>query len=316
MSGAWAWLAPVIALVPGFGAPQPSQYTGYIEANYLYLGPVTAGPIVRLPVHDGETVKKGQVLFVLDQKGQEAALAAAKAQVEAAAATLKNLETGGRPQELAAARAAVNKAEADRNLADATYARAQKLFGQGVVTKAQLDQDRSNLASAGAAVHQAEAQLAVTGLPARAQQQAAAAADLAVARANADNAQTELADRIVRAPADGLVEKVFYDPGEMASLGVPVVSLLPKGRLKAEFYVNETARAKFALGQKVAVTCDGCPAGLTGTVTDLASQPQYTSPIIYSREARDQLVFRAEARLDIALGQALPGQPVTIRAIK
>src|SRR6185312_7890096 len=119
------------------------------------------------------------------------------------------------------------------------------------------------------------------------------------------------ADRTVVAPTSGRIERTYYDPGEMAPAGSPVLSLLPAGALKVEFYVAEPERMKLSLGQAVAVTCDGCPGGITARVSWLASDPQYTSPIIYSRDERSQLVFLAEATIDNPQN-ILPGQPVSV----
>jgi HlyD family secretion protein len=60
----------------------------------------------------------------------------------------------------------------------------------------------------------------------------------------------------------------------------------------------------------VSVSCDGC-AVMTATVTRLASEPQTTPPVIYSREERGRLVYLVEAELD-APGTLRPGQPVTV----
>lgn len=315
MSGLFAWLgglfAAVAALLPGLSPPRPAAFTGYVDADYVYVAPASAGIIARFAARQGQAVKAGDVLFVQTTAQQQALVAAAEAQVAAAQATYQNLLTGGRAEELAAAQAAVNKARADLELAQATFARSQKLFSSSTVTQAQLDQDRANVESAQAALNQAQAQLAVTSLPARAEQQKAAAADLAAAQANAQKARADLADRTVVAPAAGRIERTYYDPGEMAPAGAPVLSLLPAGALKVEFFVAEPDRMKLALGQPVAVGCDGCPAGMTATVSWLASDPQYTSPIIYSRDERAQLVFLAEATIDRP-GGILPGQPVSV----
>jgi HlyD family secretion protein len=115
----------------------------------------------------------------------------------------------------------------------------------------------------------------------------------------------------VKAPVGGRIEETFYDLGEMAPAGTPVLSLLPAGALKAEFYVPEADRMKLRLGETVAITCDGCALGITGKISFLASSPQYTSPLIYSRDERSQMVFLAEARIDAKTG-ILPGQPVTV----
>jgi HlyD family secretion protein len=271
----------------------------------------TAGVIASFPAREGDEVRKGTLLFTQADAQQKALADAAAAQADSARATWQNLTTGGRAEELAAAQAAVNKAKADLDLAQQTFTRSQKLVASNTVTQAQLDQDSAAMQSAEAALNQAEAQLAVTALPGREQQQKSAEAGYRAAQANSAKAVADLADRTVKAPADGRIERTYYNPGEVAPAGTPVLSLLPSGALKVAFYVGEADRMKLTIGQKVTVACDGCPPGLGGEVSFLASEPQFTSPIIYSRDQRSQLVFLAEARLP-SPGNILPGQPVTV----
>ena len=315
MNGFFAWLMGLVALIPGFGGTQAQSFTGYVEAKYVYVSPLSAGQIESFPVKEGQLVKKGDLLFTQTHGQQDALFAAADAQAKAAEATWQNLTTGGRAEELAASRAAVTKAQADFNLAQMTLQRAQTLVNQNVITQAQLDQNKSDVESAQAALTQAEAQLAVTGLPGRDEQQKAAEADFKAAQASADKAKADVADRTVLAPVDGRIERTYYDPGEVAAAGAPVVSLLPANALKVEFYVNEGDRTKLSMGETVNVSCDGCAPGLNAEVSFLASDPQYTSPIIYSRDERAQLVFLAEATLNDP-GNILPGQPVSVSLAK
>jgi HlyD family secretion protein len=60
------------------------------------------------------------------------------------------------------------------------------------------------------------------------------------------------------------------------------------------------------------VSCDGCAEGLTGTISFIAAEPQFTPPVIYSLEQREKLVFLVEARLDTP-GAIRPGMPVDVR---
>jgi HlyD family secretion protein len=161
-------------------------------------------------------------------------------------------------------------------------------------------------------VAQAEAQLAVAELPARPAQRAAAEAALRAAEAEAERARTALAERVVAAPAAGRVEKLYFDPGEVAGVGAPVLSILPEGPLTVLFFVPESDRPKLAPGATFLLSCDTCPPGLTATLTRLAASPQYTPPVIYSRDERTRLVYRAEAALAAGSG-LMPGQPVTLR---
>lgn len=311
MDGFLAWLFGLVALViPGFGATELPRYDGYVEARYVYASAVSAGPIETVSVREGDTVLAGDLLFRLRSEQQLALLQGAEARVAAAEAGLKNLTTGSRADELDVIQASLQKAQADMGLARDSATRSEKLFKEGLVPQSKLDQDRATLASAEAAVRQLEAQLKVAELPARSEQQVEAEANLAAAHADAEKANADLADRSITAPAAGRIERVFFDAGEIVAAGTPVVSILPQGALKVKFYVPEAARSAFALGDQVAVSCDGCPAGLTARVSFFASDPQFTPPVIYSRDERQRLSYLVEATLE---GASLhPGQPVTV----
>jgi len=310
-----AWFTGMLALlVPGFGTDETPRWNGYVEADYVYAAPASAGQIAKLEVREGDIVRKGELLFTLKQEQQAALLAGAEARVAAAEANLANLTTGSRSDEIDVIRASLSKAESDLSLARDSAARSGKLFAQGVVTQARLDQDRAALAGAEASVRQLQAQLKVAELPARDAQQWVAEANLAAARADAEKAKSDLADRSVTAPASGRIERLYFAEGEMTAAGTPVASILSDGALKVKVYLPEAVRQTLQPGDRLAVSCDSCPAGLTATLSWFASEPQFTPPVIYSRDERQRLSFLAEARLD---GGALhPGQPVTVEPLR
>jgi HlyD family secretion protein len=138
-----------------------------------------------------------------------------------------------------------------------------------------------------------------------------AQAALRQAKANLDWSQTRLARRNGLSPADGIVQQIYFRPGETVPPGRAVLSLLPPGNLKIRFFAPETLLSSIRYGQTVQVSCDGCAADLTATVTFIASSAEYTPPVIYSLEERAKLVYLVEAH------PARPenfrvGQPVTV----
>lgn len=307
------FLSGIFAAVLAIFSPAsgPAGYAGYLEADPVYVAPVSAGRITEIAIDEGQGVSAGEHLFALDATQQQALLEAAEAQVEAAQATFDNLTTGSRSEELDVIRATLAKAEADLNLAQSNLDRSEQLEQTGTVAAVKVEQDRNTLTSAQAQVDQLRAQLAVAELPARGAQQVAAEANLQAAQANARRARLDLADRQISSPIAGTVEKVYYRVGEVAAVGNPVISILPAGALEARFFVPEAERSGLALGQSVTVSCDGCTAPLSASITHIASEPQTTPPVIYSREERSRLVYLVEATLDAA-GVLQPGQPVTV----
>ncbi len=329
MDQVFAWLMGLLSFIPGLGHDAPPSWNGYAELDYVYAAAPAGGTIETIAVTEGDTVAKGDVLFTLDasiqQAQYEAAVAranAARAQVAAAEATLANLRTGARPEELQVTQATLAQAEANLALAQQTFSRTQDLFAGGNVPRSQLDQAQAGLDAANASVLQLKAQLAVAQLPARNDQIAAASATVAAAEstaaaasADAANAQAALDNRTIAAPEAGRIERLYYSDGEVAGAGAPVVSIAGDGALRIKFYINEADRPALHLGDVIAVTCDGCATGLTAKVDHFASDPQFTPPIIYSRDERSRLVFLTEAVMTEQTG-ILPGQPVSIGRIE
>jgi HlyD family secretion protein len=310
-----AWLMGLVAILPGFGPAAPPSWSGYAEDDYVYAAAASAGTIASMPVAEGQLVHKGDVLFVLETSQQQAQYDAARARADAAEATLANLKTGSRQEEIDVTKAQLMKAGADLSLAQQNLARTQDLFDRGLTPVATLDQGKASVKAAQAAVDQLTAQLKVQQLPARDAQQIAAEANVAAAKADAATARAALETRTVTAPADGRVERLYYKAGEVVAVGAPVAALSGAGTMKVLFYVSEADRQQFTLGQQVAVSCDGCAAGLTASISRFASDPQFTPPIIYSRDERSRLSFLTEAVME-QQNAVLPGQPVSIGRLK
>jgi HlyD family secretion protein len=310
-----AWLMGLVAILPGFGPAAPPSWNGYAEDDYVYAAAASAGTIASMPVAEGQLVHKGDVLFVLETSQQQAQYDAARARADAAEATLANLKTGSRQEEIDVTKAQLMKAGADLSLAQQNLARTQDLFDRGLTPVATLDQGKASVKAAQAAVDQLTAQLKVQQLPARDAQQIAAEANVAAAKADAATARAALETRTVTAPADGRVERLYYKAGEVVAVGAPVAALSGAGTMKVLFYVSEADRQQFTLGQQVAVSCDGCAAGLTASISRFASDPQFTPPIIFSRDERSRLSFLTEAVME-QQNAVLPGQPVSIGRLK
>jgi HlyD family secretion protein len=103
----------------------------------------------------------------------------------------------------------------------------------------------------------------------------------------------------------------MFKAGETVPANVPVVSIVPDGEVKVRFYVPQALVNAYKPGRKVAIGCDGCAAGLTATVNFVASEPEFTPPVIYSLDARQKLVFMVEAVPSNARA-LVSGQPIDV----
>lgn len=309
-----SWIVALIsALYPGFTPVPPHVYDGYIEGDYIFAAAASSGRIDRIAVTEGADVAAGALLFALKDDQAKASLRSAEAQLAQAQAELENLSTGSREAETEVVRASVQQARVAHKIAQTRLTRTQALLRKGAATQATVEDGQAAVDEAAAAVAQLEAELRVAELPARDAERGAADAVVEEARAQVDLARSNFEDLKVFASKSGRVDKVYFEVGEVATAGAPVVSLLPPEAFTALFFVPETERADLQSGDVVGVSCDGCPLDLTAKITRMASDPQYTPPILYTREKRGRLVYRVEADVIDPHG-ILPGQPITVDA--
>jgi HlyD family secretion protein len=156
-------------------------------------------------------------------------------------------------------------------------------------------------------------ELATTRAGARPDEIRAAEAEAAAAKQSLAQADWRLRQKSVAATVDGTVTDTLFQRGEWVPAGAPVVAVLPPANVKVRFFVPETALGSVRVGQKVALACDGCAPGLSGEVSFVAPQAEFTPPVIYSKDSRGKLVFLVEAKPARADAARLhPGQPIDV----
>jgi HlyD family secretion protein len=304
-----AALALVIVLVAVPRLSRPQVLTGYVEGDALYLAAPVSGTVQQVMVQRGDRVTAGQKLFVVDPRQVGAQRDQAQAELAAAQAQAQDARKGQRPVELAVFDANIAAAQAQARDAAATLRRVQPLVRQGIYAPARLDDASSAYQTAQAQVAAARRQRDAAALGAREDQVRAADSRVRQAQAQLQGAQARVADVAPPAPAAGRIEEVFFQTGEWASANQPVLSLIPDDRIKLRFFVPEKAVSAYRPGGTVRFSCDGCAAGLTAKISYISPRPEFTPPVIYSREARDRLVYLVEARPSALLN---PGQPVDV----
>jgi HlyD family secretion protein len=299
--GWWMWQAR------GDAGPRLS---GYVEGEALYLSSATAGTLTTVSVVRGQRVTAGQPLFAVDAGQLAAQRDQAAAALAAAEARAEDASKGQRPAELSVYDAERTAALAQLREAQADFNRIEPLVRKGIYAPVRLDQVRAARDTAAAQVRTIERRRSVGALGARPDAQVAAEAQVEQARAALLEAQARLDQISPRAPAAGRVQDVFFQTGEWAAPNQPVVALIPDGRVRLRFFVPEKDVARYPVGQRVRFTCDGCKGG-SATINYVSPRPEFTPPIIYSRDTRERMVFLVEARPEDPLALN-PGQPIDV----
>jgi len=239
------------------------------------------------------------------------------------AARYEKLERGPRSQEIEAARGRLEVAEAELRLAKQNFERVKQVFERNAATEEQMDQatERLNaalaeklvreqelalleegtreeeIAEAQAALQEAEQVLELREAGFREEEIANAKAKVEAAEASLKAIDARLDELKIVAPVEGLIEALELQPGDLVSPGAPVLSLMDTGRLWIRAYVPINQQG-VAVGQKVPVHIDSFPdATLTGEITFISRQHEFTPNNVQTPEERRKLVYRMKVAL-------------------
>jgi HlyD family secretion protein len=309
----WTALLAVLIWLGLMAPPGPASFQGYVEGEFVMVSPTVGGQLITRSVERGQQVKAGDPLFALDQADEKAARDKAAAMLSQAQDRLSNLAKGKRQPEIAVIAAQKAQAEAQVRLAELDLDRQKRLIGSAAFMKQQFDQVQATFDQQTSRVAELAAQLQVAELSlGRDDELRAAVGDVSANQAALAQAQWKLDQKSLSAPSAALVADTYFNPGEMINAGQAVVSLLPPGNIKVRFFVPQEVLAKFPIGARVSIHCDGCASDIPATVRFVSPQAEYTPPVLYNRENRNRIVFLIEARPTQTPEALRPGQPVDV----
>lgn len=336
--------------------------SGNMELTEINIAFKTAGKLVERTVNEGDAVKKGMIVARLDRDQlvnqldtQKAALQSAqsqlayagtsvewqretvasdieqrKADLRQAEAHLQELQAGSRPQEIQEAQAAVAAARTEYERAQKDWQRGQTLYKNEDISTSQYDQYRQRFESAAAALKQAQERASMVREGPRQEDIAAAAAQVARARAgvrmseanrldvkrrqeevttrraeiNRNRAQlglieSQLQDTVAISPIDGVVLVKSADPGEVLAPGTSVVTIGDIDHPWLRGYIGERDLGRVKLGMKAKVTTDSFPGKIYwGRVSFISSEAEFTPKQIQTKDERAKLVYRIKIDID------------------
>jgi HlyD family secretion protein len=303
----------VVLVLAACGKNESTSLQGYVEGEYVRIAAPFAGTLVTLDAARGRTVEAGTPLFALEAENEDAARREAQERVRKAAAQVEDLKKGKRITEIDTVRAQLAQAEATASNSEKDWRRQLDLVGKGFVSQSRADEAKSARDRDHMRVVELQNELATSRAGARPDEIRAAEAEAAAARELLTQAEWKLKQKSVTSTVAGTVSDTLFVRGEWVPAGAPVVSLLPPANVKVRFFVPETRLGAVKVGQKVSLACDGCAAPIDASISFIASQAEFTPPVIYSKDNRAKLVFMVEARTAPADSSKLhPGQPVDV----
>ncbi|MFL9842931.1 HlyD family secretion protein [Flavobacterium rhizosphaerae] len=248
-----------------------------IEKNMSPIIPRVTGYITKIYVKDNQQVKKGDTLFVIDDKDYvvrveeaKAALAAAQSSFEAAKADIGGASAGVAVSDANIASSKQNIEAAKVRLWRATndFERYQNLYKNKSITKQQFEQAEATMKEAQAdlsALQQAEAasrsqrNASVSRSNVSAKQTDVAQANISKAQAALDAAKLNLDYTVVTAAVDGQLSAIDVQPGQLVQPGQALFYIISSESAWVVANFKETQLAKMQEGQKVTIEADAYP---------------------------------------------------------
>jgi membrane fusion protein (multidrug efflux system) len=239
------------------GGRYESTDDAYVQQAHVDISANVAGRVIELAVHDNQQVRKGDLLFRLDDAPFRIAAEEAAAQLASARLQIETLKANYRQRQADLASAQDTFAFQQRE-----FDRQQRLLGSGIASQLQVD----------AALHARDE--ARTRVAAAQQQIGAVAASLGgnpdiapdrhptvqQAQSQLDKAKLNLSYTVINAPSDGVVTRVEQlQVGSYINASAPVFALVSTGDLWIEANFKEDQLTHMRAGQKASVQVDSYP---------------------------------------------------------
>lgn len=250
-------LALIITLliVAGIGVlslrPEKSYISGQAEATEYRVSGKVPGRIEMFFAEEGQTVKKGDTLALIDSPEVRAKLAQARAARAAAQAQDRKAKKGARAEQIEGAYELYQKALVGEDIMKKSFTRVQNLYDKGVVTAQKRDEVEAQYKAAQATTLAAKSQYDMALNGAQDEDKDAAAALVARADGAVSEVEAYLDELYLIAPASGKVSARYPKVGELVGTGAPVMAILDLDDMWITFAVREDKLQNIKMGSEI-----------------------------------------------------------------
>ena len=226
----------------------PLTLQGEVEATEIRISGKLLGRVDSFLVREGDIVRKGEELVVINSPIVEAQYRKSEALHRAAQEENRKLDVGTRRQVVESAYQMWQSAKSQAELAEKTYRRVLTLYRDSVVARQRYDEAEAAMRSTASAERAAyeQYQMAVEG--AQREDRIAGKSLVEVAASGVDEVQALLVDARLSAPADGQIAAIFPKQGELVAPGAPIMSLVVIEDCYIVFNVREDLMPHFRMG--------------------------------------------------------------------
>ena len=244
----------VITIVVGLSLPKhPDIIQGQAETTDYRLSSKVPARVCEIRVQEGDHVRRGDTLVILEAPDIRAKLSQAEAAYAAAQAQEQKAQNGTRQEQVQQAYEMWQKARAAMEVAEKTYHRINRLFENGVMAEQKRDEAQAQYEAMVATERAARSQydMAVNG--ARIEDKAAAGAQVRRAQGAVSEVNSYMDATVLLATADGIVTEIFPEPGELVGTGAPIMNVSCTDDVWFTFNIREDLLPGLTVGTETEV---------------------------------------------------------------
>ena len=241
----------IVALIGFFTIDQkPDEIQGEVEVSEYRVSSKVPGRILELRVKEGDFVRVGDTLAILDAPEVRAKKTQAQSAEDAASAMSQMAQRGARKQQVQAAYQLWQQAKAAAEVTKKSYDRVQRLFNEGVVTAQKRDEVFAQYKASEAQEKAAKSQYDMAVEGARAEEKAAAAAQVNRARGAVAEVNSYMRETVQVAQMEGEVSDIYPKVGELVGTGAPIMSIAVMNDMWGTFNVREDQLEGMTVGSE------------------------------------------------------------------
>ncbi len=216
--------------------------------------PKISAPVQRFYIQRGDHVRQGQLLAVLESRDLAAAEGESQAGLAQAEANLRSTSAAAVPEQVVKAQTDVDAARQTEDAAKKLYDNRQRLFEQGALARKLVDDAQVAWAQAHAALLSAQEHLRALQSVSKDEQIKTAASQVQAARSHLQAAQVQVSYSRIVSPISGVVSDRPLYAGEMASAGMPLVTVMDISKVIARANIPQNQAASVRIGQPATIT--------------------------------------------------------------
>ncbi len=230
----------IVALIGFFALGRdPELIQGQVEVSEYRVSSKVPGRILEIRVKEGDYVKVGDTLAILDAPEVRAKMEQAQSAENAAAALELKAQNGARQEQVQGAYQVWQQAKAGLEIAEKSYQRIQRLFDEGVISAQKRDEVYANYKAMEAQCKAAESQYQMAQNGARREDKLAAAAQVGRARGAVQEVNSYIHETVQIAQMEGEVSSIYPKVGELVGTGSPIMTISMMQDMWGTFNVRE-----------------------------------------------------------------------------